>query len=360
VPFTSRHFKTPFIFYTSKPPSYSRKGREKRRLFLISPLVAIMFSSGMNTSEFEPAYLRLHRQGLFPERIEKALGLLESCTVCPRNCRVNRTKGEKGTCRASFLPEVSSYSPHFGEERPLVGANGSGTIFLTHCNLRCDFCQNWSISHGGEGREVSLERLGRMMIELQRIGCHNINFVTPTHYVPQILGALPAAIKAGLRVPLVYNSSGYDSVETLAILDGVFDIYMPDFKFAFSAPAKEYCSAPDYPETARRAIKEMHRQVGDLVLDEGGIATRGLLVRHLVLPEGLAGTPEVVRFLASEISPNTYVNIMDQYHPCGDIPPRSPLGRRISGEEFEDALAAAGEAGLTRLDQRERYRLIWI
>jgi len=314
----------------------------------------------MNASEFEPAYLRLHRQGLFPERISKALALLESCTVCPRICRVNRIKGETGTCRASFLPEISSYSPHFGEERPLVGLGGSGTIFLTHCNLRCRFCQNYSISHGGEGSEVSFDRLGRMMLELQRMGCHNINFVTPTHYMPQILGALPAAIKDGLRVPLVYNSSGYDSVETLALLDGVFDIYMPDFKFASSAPAEEFCNAPDYPETARRAIKEMHRQVGDLVLDERGIAMRGLLVRHLVLPEGLAGTPEVVRFLAAEISPNTYINIMDQYHPCGDIPPRSPLGRRIRSEEFEDAVAAAKEAGLTRLDQRERYRLIWI
>jgi putative pyruvate formate lyase activating enzyme len=192
------------------------------------------------------------------------------------------------------------------------------------------------------------------------MGCHNINFVTPTHYVPQILSALPAAIKAGLRLPLVYNSSGYDSAETLALLDGVFDIYMPDFKFASSAPAGEYCNSPDYPETARRAIKEMHRQVGDLVLDERGIAMRGLLVRHLVLPEGLAGTREVVRFLSAEISPNTYLNIMDQYHPCGDIPPRSPLARRISIQEFEDAVAAAKETGLTRLDQRERYRLIWI
>jgi putative pyruvate formate lyase activating enzyme len=238
--------------------------------------------------------------------------------------------------------------------------NGSGTIFLTHCNLRCRFCQNYSISHGREGSEVSFERLGRMMLELQRMGCHNINFVTPTHYVPQILGALPAAIDGGLRLPLVYNSSGYDSVETLALLDGVFDIYMPDFKFASSAPAEEYCQAVDYPEVARRAIKEMHRQVGDLALDERGIAQRGLLVRHLVLPEGLAGTPAVVSFLAAEISPNTYINIMDQYHPCGDIAPRSPLGRRVSSEEFEDAVATAKEAGLTRLDQRERYRLSWM
>jgi putative pyruvate formate lyase activating enzyme len=193
-----------------------------------------------------------------------------------------------------------------------------------------------------------------MMMELQDLGCHNINFVTPTHYVPQILKALPDAIDLGLRVPLVYNSSGYDSVAALKLLDGVFDIYMPDFKFARSGPAEEHCQAADYPDVARSAIKEMHRQVGDLVLDERGIARRGLLVRHLVLPDGLAGTDEVMRFLAAEISSNTYVNIMDQYFPCGDIPPRSSLGRRITGEEFEEALDLARAAGLTRLDNRKR------
>ena len=312
----------------------------------------------MSRQAFEAAYVHTHRAGLFPERIEEAFALLESCTLCPRRCRVNRLNGELGTCRAGCLPEVSSYSPHFGEERPLVGLHGSGTIFLTHCNLRCHFCQNYSISHLSEGREVSFERMARMMMELQDLGCHNINFVTPTHYVPQILKALPEAIDLGLRVPLVYNSSGYDSVAALKLLDGIFDIYMPDFKFARSGPAKEYCQAADYPEVARSAITEMHRQVGDLVLDERGIARRGLLVRHLVLPEGLAGTDEVVRFLAAEISPNTYVNIMDQYFPCGDIAPRSPLGRRITGEEFEEALDKARTAGLTRLDNRERHRLV--
>jgi putative pyruvate formate lyase activating enzyme len=313
----------------------------------------------MKTKDFVPSYLGTYRDGLFPERIEKAFALLESCTLCPRRCRVNRLKGELGTCQAGCLPEVSSYSPHFGEERPLVGLHGSGTIFLTHCNLRCSFCQNYSTSHLGEGQEVTFERLSRMMMELQDLGCHNINFVTPTHFVPQILKALPAAIDSGLRVPLVYNSSGYDSVAALKILDGVFDIYMPDFKFAASAPAEEYCQAPDYPEVARAAIKEMHRQVGDLILDEGGIARRGLLVRHLVLPDGLAGTEEVVRFLANEISRNTYVNIMDQYFPCGDIPPHSPLGRRITGKEFKDALDLARSAGLVRLDNRKRPRLVF-
>ena len=313
----------------------------------------------MIDSDFEAAYLGAHRAGLLPERIKRAFALLESCTLCPRRCRVNRLKGELGTCRAGCFPEVSSYSPHFGEERPLVGHHGSGTIFLTHCNLRCSFCQNYSISHLGEDREVSFERLSRMMMELQDLGCHNINFVTPTHYVPQILKALPGAIDVGLRVPLVYNSSGYDSVTALELLDGIFDIYMPDFKFARSGPAEDYCKAADYPEVARSAIKEMHRQVGDLFLDERGIARRGLLVRHLVLPDGLAGTDEAVRFLAKEISSNTYVNIMDQYFPCGDIAPRSSLGRRITGEEYEEALDLARAAGLTRLDKRERHRLVF-
>jgi len=312
----------------------------------------------MAKTEFEAAYLKTHRQGLIQERVDKAISCLQDCTLCPRLCRVNRLEGEKGTCRAGRLPEVSSHSPHFGEERPLVGLHGSGTIFLTHCNLRCRFCQNYPISHLGEGREVSSERLARMMLELQNLGCHNINFVTPTHFVPQILEALPTAIERGLRIPLVYNSSGYDSVSTLKLLDGIFDIYMPDFKFARSGPAEEYCQAADYPKVARAAVRDMHRQAGDLVLDERGIARRGLLVRHLVLPEGLAGTEDVVRFLADKISPDTYVNIMDQYCPCGDISPRSPLGRRITGEEYEQALELARAAGLTRLDNRERCRLV--
>jgi putative pyruvate formate lyase activating enzyme len=314
----------------------------------------------MTGPDFEPAYLGTYREGLFPEKINKAFKILETCSLCPRNCGVNRLKAERGVCRAAHLLEVSSYAPHFGEESPLVGLRGSGTIFLTHCNLRCLFCQNYSISHLGEGREISFERLARMMLELQRIGCHNINFVTPTPYVPQILKSLPLAVEMGLRVPLVYNTGGYDAVATLELLEGVFDIYMPDFKFASSEPAAEFAKAADYPEVARRAIKEMHRQVGDLVIDENGIARRGLLVRHLVLPSGLAGTGEVMRFLATEISRNTYVNIMDQYYPCGDLPPGSSLSRRITAEEFQEAVRMAGEEGLTRLDNRERRRLLWL
>jgi len=313
----------------------------------------------MAQKKFEPVYLETYRQGLFPAKIEKAYKMLEECTICPRHCKVNRLKQELGFCQSGLLPEVSSYSPHFGEEKPLVGAHGSGTIFLTHCNLRCVFCQNYSISHLGEGSQISLERMARMMIELQKMGCHNINLVSPTHYVPQILKALLIAIEQDLHIPLVYNTGGYDSIPTLELLDGVIDIYMPDFKYSQSRVAEQYSKAPDYPKVAKLALKEMHRQVGDLILVEQGIARRGLLVRHLVLPQNLAGTEQIMDFLASQISKNTYVNIMDQYYPFGEIEAGSPLARRITHQEFEQALAAARQAGLTRLDKREKFRLIW-
>ncbi|MCK4931664.1 MAG: radical SAM protein [Candidatus Aminicenantes bacterium] len=299
---------------------------------------------------FMPAYLKTHRAGLLEDKIAKAQRLLESCSVCPRDCKVNRKKGETGFCRAGFLPKVSSSSPHFGEEQPLVGIHGSGTIFLTHCNLGCLFCQNYSISHLDEGEEISIEQLSRMMVTMQSLSCHNINFVSPTHYVPQILAALPYAIALGLSVPLVYNTGGYDSVETLELLDGIFDIYMPDFKYSTEEVAEEYSQARDYPRVAKQAIKEMFRQVGDLVLDDRGIALRGLLIRHLVLPSGLAGTQNVMQFLSQDISKNTYVNIMAQYYPCGDIPPGSPLSRRISKLEYLQAVEIAKKEGITRLD----------
>jgi len=297
-----------------------------------------------------PVYLKTHREGLLEEKIVKAQRLLESCSVCPRDCKVNRIEGERGFCRAGSLPEVSSSSPHFGEEQPLVGFHGSGTIFLTHCNLGCLFCQNYSISHLDEGKEISIDELSRMMVAMQSLGCHNINFVSPTHYVPQILAALPNAITLGLSVPLVYNTGGYDAVETLKLLDGVFDIYMPDFKYSTGEAAEEYSQARDYPLVAKQAIKEMFRQVGDLVLNDRGIALRGLLIRHLVLPSGLAGTQDVMRFLSQDISKNTYVNIMAQYYPCGDIPPGSPLYRRISKLEYLQAVEIAKKEGITRLD----------
>ena len=313
----------------------------------------------MPIKDFKPAYLKTHEEGRFPDIIQKSHHLLEACTVCPRACGVDRTKDEMGFCEAGYHPEVSSYSPHFGEERPLVGHQGSGTIFLTHCNLGCLFCQNYSISHLGEGQKISIQVFSKMMLELQQLGCHNINFVSPTHYVPQILEALPLAIEMGLSVPLVYNTGGYDSVETLRFLDGVFDIYMPDFKYSRGDVARLYSQAPDYPQVARSAFEEMFRQAGDLQINEEGIAYRGLLVRHLVLPEGLAGTKEIMHFLANSISKNTYVNIMDQYHPCGNIPADSPLRRRITSEEFSRAIALAKEEGITRLDKREKLRLIW-
>jgi putative pyruvate formate lyase activating enzyme len=304
----------------------------------------------MAQKSFMPAYLKTHRAGLLEDKIAKAQRLLESCSVCPRDCKVNRKKGEKGFCRAGFLPKVSSSSPHFGEEQPLVGIHGSGTIFLTHCNLGCLFCQNYSISHLDEGKEISIEQLSRMMVTMQSLNCHNINFVSPTHYVPQILAALPYAIALGLSVPLVYNTGGYDSVETLELLDGIFDIYMPDFKYSTEEVAEEYSQARDYPRVAKQAIKEMFRQVGDLVLDDRGITLRGLLIRHLVLPSGLAGTQNVMQFLSQDISKNTYVNIMAQYYPCGDIPPGSPLSRRISKLEYLQAVETAKKEGITRLD----------
>jgi len=307
----------------------------------------------------EPSYLRLYREGELKERIKKALALLQACSLCPRQCGVNRLEGEKGFCQTGRKARVASYSPHFGEEAPLVGRDGSGTIFISSCNLLCSFCQNYEISHLREGADVDPEQIAYMMTELAARGCHNINFVTPTHVVPQILEAMVPAIEKGLRVPLVYNSGGYDRKETLELLEGVFDIYMPDFKFWDSEWARRYCDAPDYREVATEAIREMHRQVGDLQMDENGIASRGLLVRHLVMPNQVAGTEEIMNFLAREISPNTYVNVMDQYRPCGEAHNDELINRRLTAQEFRDALSAARTAGLSRLDPRERFRFIF-
>jgi len=305
-------------------------------------------------TNFQPSYLAAHRDGVLAERIAAAYDIMLACEICPHRCRVDRRAGELGICRTGDQPVVASYGPHFGEEDPLVGSGGSGTIFFTHCNLFCIFCQNWEISHGGEGDEITVEDLGAIMVYLQKQGCHNINFVTPSHQVPMILAALPYAIARGLNVPLVYNTGGYDAVETLRLLDGVIDIYMPDLKFWDPQVAAKLCNAADYPEVARAALKEMHRQVGDLVLDENGVAQRGLLVRHLVLPDGLAGTKAAMEFLATEISPNTYVNVMGQYRPCGRAAEHPSLDRFLSGPEHALAQQLAREAGLTRLDHRDK------
>ena len=308
---------------------------------------------------FIPSYIDAHRSGKLSESIKKAYKILENCRLCPRGCEVNRLEDEKGICRTGKLAMVSSYNPHLGEEEPLVGTHGSGTIFMTNCNLLCVFCQNWDISHLSEGREVSSKTFANIMLHLQRQGCHNINFVTPSHVVPQILNALPYAIEGGLNVPLVYNTGGYDAVETLKLLEGIFDIYMPDFKFWDPGISRKYLKAPDYPEKAREALREMHRQVGDLMLNENGIAVRGILLRHLVMPGGAAGTRDIMRFIAKEISPNTYVNVMDQYRPCGNAYKYPPLDRCITHDEYEEALRAAREEGITRFDEREKRMMIF-
>ncbi len=298
-----------------------------------------------------PSYLNLVDNGELAARAEEAFMALRSCTLCPHECAVNRLKGEKGYCKTGNQAVVASYGAHFGEERPLVGIHGSGTIFFSWCNMRCVYCQNYDISHEGVGNPVTPDMLAFFFFELQEQGCHNINLVTPSHVVPFFLKALSMAASEGLRVPIVYNTSGYDSVDTLKLLDGVVDIYMPDFKYWDPEIGKRLSKVKDYPGVTRKALKEMHRQVGDLVIDDDGIAVRGLLVRHLVLPGGLASTKEVTRFIATKISKNTYINIMDQYRPCGQAHKYPPLDRRITPEEFQLALDEARAAGLWRFDR---------
>ena len=281
--------------------------------------------------------------------------MLRSCNLCPRRCGADRLSGQLGTCRIGSEAVVSSYGPHFGEERPLVGAHGSGTIFLTGCNLRCIFCQNYDISQLAYGEAVPTDRIARMMISLQERGCHNINFVTPTHQLPQILDALVKAVSLGLRLPIVYNCGGYESLEALRLLDDIVDIYMPDMKYGSNEPGAQLSGVTDYWDRNREAVREMHRQVGDLEManiSEGGrrfeVAVRGLLVRHLVLPRGLAHTREVVRFLADQISKDTYINIMDQYRPCFRAVGHEIIGRPITSSEYAEAVRLAQEVGLWR------------
>ncbi len=307
------------------------------------------------TNPFQPKYLKLNQEGKLCRTIEALWAKLESCDVCPHKCEVNRLKDEKGICRTGKKAKVSSFGPHFGEESPLVGRYGSGTIFFAYCNLGCIFCQNYDISHLGEGYLVDEERIAEIMLSLQNLGCHNINFVTPTHVVPQIVKALPSAIERGLNVPLVYNTGGYDSVSTLELLDGIFDIYMPDLKYSDDKIGQRYSTAKDYSEIARQAIKKMHQQVGDLAMDERGVAKRGLLIRHLILPQDLAGTYQAMKFIAEKISKNTYVNLMDQYRPCFKANDYPPLDRRITQKEFVQAVKIAQDFGITRLDGRRSF-----
>jgi putative pyruvate formate lyase activating enzyme len=299
---------------------------------------------------FQPAYLRLLREGELARRVAEAYARLEACDVCARACGVNRRQGELGACHTGSRARVSSYGSHHGEENPLRGWRGSGTIFFTRCNLHCQYCQNCDISQTDDGDEVEPEELASIMLRLQAAGCHNINLVSPSHVAPQILAAVLLAAQAGLRLPLVYNTGGYDSVSTLQLLDGAVDIYMPDMKYADPTIAERYSQVSDYPEVNRAAVREMHRQVGDLRIDENGLATRGLLVRHLVLPGGLAGTERVVQFLAERISRATYLNIMDQYRPAFRADCYPELDRRVTREEYHAAVRMAREAGLARLD----------
>ncbi|MGD0650839.1 MAG: radical SAM protein [Verrucomicrobiia bacterium] len=304
-----------------------------------------------------PSYLALAESGELKRRADNAVASLGNCRLCPRNCLADRLHDRTATCRIGRSARVASYGPHHGEEDCLRGWRGSGTIFFSGCNLLCAFCQNWEISHECEGYIVTPERLAEMMLELQAAGCHNINWVTPSHVVPQAIEALAIAAERGLRLPIVYNTSAYDSLENLRLLDGVVDIYMPDFKFWNPEAAFRLMKARDYPEVARRTIKEMHRQVGVLTLDEHGLAVRGLLVRHLVMPNDLAGTREISRWLVTELSPDTYVNVMAQYHPAGDVlnPARAgrytDIARPVAAEEFPTAMSDARAAGLHRFDR---------
>lgn len=303
--------------------------------------------------------LQLYESGILKERVKQAHDALSDCRLCPRRCGVNRLEGETGQCGVADRAVIASYNAHFGEEQPLVGSHGSGTIFLSGCNLGCCFCQNFEISHNGSaGHEVDAKSFAAVMLDLQSQGCHNINFVTPSHVVPQIMAALIPAYENGLTLPLVYNSSGYDSLSTLLLLDDLIDIYMPDFKFWENGTAQKYAEAADYPETARQAVKEMHRQVGDMHIDRNGIAKHGLLIRHLLMPKGLTETKAILEFIAQQVSADTYVNVMDQYRPCGTLGAFEELQTTISPEHYSEAVGYAEEIGLKRLDQRDLSSLL--
>ncbi len=309
-------------------------------------------TSGQSHS-FKPAYHALSRNDEIARRAKLAYRHLEDCDLCARYCHMNRRLTIKGAvCRTGECAIVNSYGLHHGEEDPLRGTKGSGTIFFSWCSLRCVFCQNWEISQKGQGQKVEPVKLAEMMLQLQAQGCHNINFVTPSHVVAQIIAAVDIATQQGLNLPLVYNTGGYDSPEALALLDGIIDIYMPDMKYGDSKLARKYSKVRNYVEVNFAAVKEMHRQVGDLQLDANGIAQRGLLVRHLVLPANISGTDKVLAFVSEEISTNTYLNLMDQYYPCYRADDYPLLARPITSSEYRKALELAAQHGLQRLDRR--------
>ena len=300
---------------------------------------------------FEPAYLKLHRTGALRRRADKLWALLESCRLCPRECGAGRQRDEEGFCRASRDVEVSSYHPHFGEERPLSGRGGSGTIFLTHCSLRCVFCINWEVSQGGQGWRRRIEELTEMMLDLQRRGGHNVNVVTPTHYSPHLVRALDDAAGRGLRLPVVYNTCGWERLEVLKLLDGVVDIYLPDFKYRDGKKAAKYSSgAETYPEVTREAILEMHRQVGVAHPAPDGLVHRGLMIRHLVMPSDVGSTKEILAWIAESLPKDTYVNVMSQYRPSFRAFDFPEIARPVARAEYEEAVAFARGLGLTNLD----------
>lgn len=292
-------------------------------------------------------YLNLGRDK-FENRVNKLYSRLENCDICAWKCGVNRLKGEKGKCNSGKTLKISSAFPHFGEESCLVGRNGSGTLFMSMCGCSCQFCQNWFISQKGQGERKSEEEIAEIMFDLEEKGCHNINWVTPSHFVPQLVKSLEIAKEKGLTIPIVYNTGGYDNVKTLKLLDGIVDIYMPDMKYGSNEKGLKYSKVPNYWDVNRKAVKEMYRQVGDLKINEEGIAKRGLLIRHLVLPNNIGESEKVLKFIAKEISKNSYVNIMSQYYPSWKSEDYEELNRRITKEEFEKVIKKAKELGLHR------------
>ena len=335
----------------------SRRNMIKSLLFVpvacYSPILNSMQfqTTEKNENNFEPAYLKLHKTGELKERGKELWKKMKSCNLCPRMCGANKLEGERGFCGANADLEISSFHPHFGEERPLVGKGGSGTIFLTNCSLRCVFCINWEISQGGEGSLRSIEQMAEMMLRLQKMGCPNINIVTPTHYSPHILLAVDRAASKGLRVPLVYNTCGWERTEILKMLDGIVDIYLPDFKYSNGKKASKYSSkAKTYPEMTQKALLEMHRQVGVAKPAEDGLMRRGLMIRHLVMPNNASGSKEIIDWIAENLPKDTFINIMSQYRPVYKARNYPEIARRITRKEYTDVIRHAKAVGLTNLE----------
>ncbi len=326
---------------------------------LLTPVAkyASFYENNENNPDYELGYLKLHRSGELKERCEKLWERMAECDLCPRMCGANRLKGERGFCGANSELEISSYHPHFGEEPPLVGKGGSGTIFMTNCSLRCVFCINWEISQGGEGAKRSISQFAAMMLALQEMGCPNINIVTPTHYSPHILLAMDEAASRGLNIPLVYNTCGWERIEILQLLDGIVDIYLPDFKYWENEMAAKFSSDADtYPEITKTALLEMHRQVGIAIPDKNGLMKKGLMIRHLVMPNNVSGSKEVMSWISKNLPKDTFVNIMSQYTPVYKAKQYPQIARRISHDEYEEVVNHAKEIGLTNLEIQGYYR----